>query len=72
MRDRKNNELSILKHEVVMEAEAERNHLQPNQEAENIEDLNQSTFSDKHPNWAPLQMGAAQRYFDEQMANQSQ
>ncbi len=76
----------ILWHEVVMEAEAEKIKLQPYQkesikittdhvfqlDEENIENLNQSTFLDKHPNWAPLQLCAAQRYFDEQMANQSQ
>ena len=76
----------ILWHEVAMEAEAERIQLQPYHkesikitsdhvfqlDEENIENLNQSTFLDKHPNWAPLQLGAAQRYFDEQMANQSQ
>ncbi len=36
-----------------------------------IQELNKSTFLDKHQNCVP-QMGAAQRYFDEQMASQSQ
>ena len=34
-----------------------------------IQELNKSTFLDKHQNCVPLQMGAAQRYFDEQMAS---
>ncbi len=37
-----------------------------------IQELNKKTFLDKHQNCVPLQMGAAQRYFDEQMASQSQ
>lgn len=60
------------------EAEDERKQLQLTQintpsmfqtDEEIIEELNKSTFSQKHPNCVPLQMGAAQRHFDEQMAS---
>jgi hypothetical protein len=68
----------ILWHEVATRAEDEDKRIQLQQSSihtvfqtdeEIIEELNKSTFSQKHPNCVSLKMSAAQRYFNEQMAS---
>lgn len=58
----------LLYSEVLKDEEAANSVVVFKTDEELIEELNQSTFLDKHPRYVPLKPGATQAFFDSQMS----